>query len=405
MSEAAIRKESALDVAERFFSGIEAGNADQVRACYAPHARIWHNTDGIEQTREQNLAVLTWLFGAVPERHYEVIQRVEVPGGFLQQHVMHGKMQNGKTFAMPACIICRVEDGAITRLDEYLDGKDGEALADAMPKPHETIKTSADVPRAKNVDEAKAQLDEFGISVMEGVLNEDELARVREAVRRGVERDEKHGVQLHGFPFDPDTLNTRIFDLVNKDAVFRELVEHPLALQLVPHVIGSNFLLSNFSGNITAPGSGPMGLHADQGYVPAPWPPYPLAVNIAWAIDDFTVECGATRFVPASHGGMEGPEPGRTDYETVPIECPAGSIFIMDGRVWHETGPNVSKDTTRIGLFAYYVRPFLRPQWNWSLTVPEDVLKEASPLLQAMLGFGDNPTGSLNSLYLKKKTS
>lgn len=50
---------------------------------------------------------------------------------------------------------------------------------------------------------------------------------------------------------------------------------------------------------------------------------------------------------------------------TVPIECSAGSIFVMDGRVWHQTGTNTTADQTRAGLFAYYVRPFIRPQWNW----------------------------------------
>lgn len=398
MSIAAIRNDDVLGLAERFFSSIERGEAEAVYGCYAPQARIWHNTDGIEQTREENLATLGWLFREVPERRYEVVARHPVPGGFLQQHVMHGTLRNGKTFAMPACIICRVEDGRIVRLDEYLDSASVTALVEAASSRTAAL---AAPPRASNAEEAKAQLGAHGITVIEGVLGKDELARVREAVRAGVESDGTKGVQLHGFPFDPDMRNTRLFDLVNKDKVFRQLVEHPLAIELVQHVIGRDFLLSNFSGNITAPGSGPMGLHADQGYVPARWPAYPLAVNVAWAIDDFTVENGATRFVPSSHGATEGPQPGRTDYETVPIECPAGSIFVMDGRVWHETGPNVSKDKTRIGLFAYYVRPFLRPQWNWDRTVPREVLEEASPLLRAMLGFGHNPTGSLDSLYLR----
>ena len=65
--------------------------------------------------------------------------------------------------------------------------------------------------------------------------------------------------------------------------------------------------------------------HADQGYAVPPWPPSPLAVNVAWVLDDYTPEVGATRYVPGSHLLGHGPEPGAT-YETVPIDAPAGSL-------------------------------------------------------------------------------
>src|SRR5262249_50277775 len=61
-----------LEVAERFFGAIERGDIDTVRNCYAPNAVIWHNFDGVEQTRDQNLRTLGWLSKALPKRKYEV---------------------------------------------------------------------------------------------------------------------------------------------------------------------------------------------------------------------------------------------------------------------------------------------------------------------------------------------
>ena len=261
--------------------------------------------------------------------------------------------------------------------------------------------SKAIIARASNVDEAKALLDHDGICVMEDILDGVGLARVRKALFDGVARDEREGVPVRGFPFDPDSHNLRVFDLIGKDSVFAELVEHPIAIELVRHVIGAPFLLSNFSANVTAHGSGAMVMHADQGYVPAPWPPYPMAINVAWALDDFTEANGATRFVPGSHKKDHGPEMADAAM-TAPIECRAGSIFVMDGRVWHQTGVNRSKDQTRAGLFAYYVRPFIRPQWNWYMTMKPEALARMSPLMQEMLGFGSNVTSSLESLYLKR---
>ncbi|HVN27446.1 MAG TPA: phytanoyl-CoA dioxygenase family protein [Candidatus Binataceae bacterium] len=257
------------------------------------------------------------------------------------------------------------------------------------------------VARASDVNEAKALLDRDGICVMEGVLDAVAIARARKALYDGIARDENEGVPVRGFGFDPDARNIRVFDLIGKDPVFTELVEHPIAVEIVRHVIGAPFSLSNFSANVTAPGSGAMVMHADQGYVPAPWPPYPMAVNVAWALDDFTEANGATRFVPGSHRQDHGPDMTDTT-KTMPIECRAGSIFIMDGRVWHQTGVNTTSDQTRAGLFAYYVRPFIRPQWDWSRTITSEHLARMSPLMREMLGFGANVTSSLESLYLKR---
>lgn len=110
----------ALDLAERFFRAVERGDIDQIRAIYAPDARIWHNHDGLEQTVEENLKVLAWMSRQVTDRRYQVQRRVAIPGGFLQQHVLHGQTVNGP-FSMPACIVVEVKEGRISRLEEYLD--------------------------------------------------------------------------------------------------------------------------------------------------------------------------------------------------------------------------------------------------------------------------------------------
>jgi len=110
-----------LELAERFIGAIERGDIDTVRDCYAPNAVIWHNFDGIEQTREQNLRTLGWLVKALPKRKYEISRREMLPDGFFQQHLLTGTTSAGQAFAMPACVICRIANGQITRLDEYLD--------------------------------------------------------------------------------------------------------------------------------------------------------------------------------------------------------------------------------------------------------------------------------------------
>lgn len=251
---------------------------------------------------------------------------------------------------------------------------------------------------ASDLETAKRNLGEHGIAILTDVLNPAEIARVKAAVWRGVEADRQTGVQLTGFArIDPDERNIRLFNLIGKDQVFRELVEHPTARAMAEHLLGPKVRLSNFTANITGPGSGSMGMHADQGYVTAPWPRWPLAVNVGWAVDDFTVENGATRVVPGSGNAEHGPEWGQGSRDAVPLTCPAGSIFVLDGRVWHQTGPNTTQDQRRIGMFAYYVRPFILPQVVWQDHVPPPLRETLTPGLRDLLGFGERATRNLQT--------
>lgn len=117
-----------LDFAERFVGAIQTGDTATVRACYAPDAKLWHNTDGIEQTVDQNMKVLDWFIRTLPDRNYRVVRREALKDGFLQQHVLEATLPDGTKWAMDACVVVRIENGLITRLDEYLDSAQGAAL-------------------------------------------------------------------------------------------------------------------------------------------------------------------------------------------------------------------------------------------------------------------------------------
>jgi ketosteroid isomerase-like protein len=115
------QQNEALAVAERFEAALNTGDADGVRASYSPDARIWHNFDDKYQTVEENIKTMHWLHTRLSEVKYDIQSRIAIPGGFLQQHILRGKLASGKPFALHACAICTVENGCITELKEYLD--------------------------------------------------------------------------------------------------------------------------------------------------------------------------------------------------------------------------------------------------------------------------------------------
>jgi ketosteroid isomerase-like protein len=108
-------------LADRLMRAIETSDLETARACYAPDACVWHNFDGIAQTIDENLKTLRWMDKRLSNRRYEVLSRHVFEGGYVQQHVLHGTLNNGEPFAMPACLVVTVTNGKIARLDEYLD--------------------------------------------------------------------------------------------------------------------------------------------------------------------------------------------------------------------------------------------------------------------------------------------
>ena len=121
-------KQEVLQFAERFVGAIQSGDAVTVRACYAPGAAIWHNIDDVEQTVDQNIRSLDWFVRKLPDRHYRVLRREALEDGFLQQHVLEATLPDGTAWKMAACVVVKMRDGLIVRLDEYLDSAASNAL-------------------------------------------------------------------------------------------------------------------------------------------------------------------------------------------------------------------------------------------------------------------------------------
>lgn len=231
------------------------------------------------------------------------------------------------------------------------------------------------------------QLAADGVAVIEGVLDADEarhaLDRLWAASRMSTER----GVPPHFPNLDPNDASVRVFNLIDLDPVFGELIDHRAATGIVEGLIGRDYIVSNFSANVARPGSQSMVVHSDlAAVVPEPWPT-PLSMNIMWCLTDVTADNGGTLHLPGSHRFTTVEElPTDARSQMVPLEAPAGSIIAMDGRVWHTSGANVTSDADRALLFAYYCVPHLRPQWNFSASLSPTVQAGFSKVMRYRLG-------------------
>jgi ectoine hydroxylase-related dioxygenase (phytanoyl-CoA dioxygenase family) len=228
-----------------------------------------------------------------------------------------------------------------------------------------------------DIDAAKEDLTTLGCCVLEGVLSRAHVEQLAARLDALAERDRAAGTAWYS------NGNQRLFALVNEDDDFRELAQHPVALEMATFLLGPDRLLSSMTANIALPGNLPQALHTDQQYMTEPWP-WPATINVVWMVDAFTRENGATRIIPKTH--RTGVGPFSEDLETGSAVGQAGDLLCIDGRLWHGTGVNTSSSPRR-GIFSYYCAPFLRQQENASRSFPRAISKDLSPQLRQLLGF------------------
>jgi len=227
-----------------------------------------------------------------------------------------------------------------------------------------------------------------GLAIVPDVLTGETLSRTREALYRAADSDRaRRREQRLLLDYEHDTSNQRVANVLSRDPLFEDLAFHPIAIQLLREVVGWPALLSNLSANITGPGGGEMVLHADQLFVPEPWPTRPQGMNIGWCLDDFTEANGATRVVPGSHLEGRMPQGDECSQDGVPVEATAGSIIVFESRLWHKTGNNRTQDETRAGVFAWYSNYIYRSQENWFLSLRPEIRQFASEEMLVLLGY------------------
>lgn len=237
-------------------------------------------------------------------------------------------------------------------------------------------------------------LAEFGLTIVPDALTGAALTDTRDALYRAADSDRARGREVKfSLDYAEDGSNRRVWNVLSRDPLFEDLAFHPLAVDFVKQVLGWPSLLGNLSANITGPGGGEMVLHADQIFVPEPWCSEPQGLNVAWCVDDFTEENGATRFVPGSHKLNRLPLPGEAETATVAMAAPAGSAVVFESRIWHKTGNNRTANQTRAGIFAWYTKPIYRPQENWFLSLRPEVRQFASEDALVLLGYKSEGLG------------
>ena len=250
------------------------------------------------------------------------------------------------------------------------------------------------------LDGIQDDLREHGVAIVPGVLDPDAAADALDRLWAASGESVRRGIPAHIAGLDPNAANVRVFNLIDLDPLFAELIAHPVADAVVSGLLGADYIVSNFTANIARPGSASMVVHSDLAAVaPEPW----LAaqtVNVIWCLTDVHRDNGATLYLPGSHRYTTMADvPADPMAHMVPFEAAAGSIIVMEGRIWHTSGANTTTDEDRALLFGYYTKPFLRPQWNFTAALSPERQAAMSPVLRYRLGLDVTLNMAFNDVF------
>ncbi|HET8929898.1 MAG TPA: phytanoyl-CoA dioxygenase family protein [Acidimicrobiales bacterium] len=232
------------------------------------------------------------------------------------------------------------------------------------------------------VDDIVSGMDAVGCTVVEGFLSASKVAALRSELAPHRARTPSGRNDFEGHS------TRRIYALFAKVRGFDEIATDPRVLGVLDAVLGSSYQLSAPVGIDIGPGEAPQMLHRDDLIYPLTWPHPEVVVNTMWALDDFTVDNGATMVIPGSHARppAEPPDPALA----IPATMPAGSVLFYHGSLWHHGGANRTEGR-RLGVILEYVVSWLRAQENHVLAVPPEVVRTLPERLRELLGYNIHP--------------
>jgi hypothetical protein len=203
-----------------------------------------------------------------------------------------------------------------------------------------------------------------------------------------------------GREFRTEPGSIRLANLVDKGAVFRELIADETILAWVQIVLGQRFKLSSLNARKALGDNGVrQPLHCDMGAVPDAdgyW-----VCNTIWMLDTFHQDNGPTRIVPGTHlsgqtPGHEMKDPCDVHPEEIYLQAPAGSVAIINAHAWHG-GTENRVPNPRTALHAFYVRRDKPQQQYQKKLLSDDTVACLSPEQRELLALDDPENDRLSA--------
>lgn len=119
------------EIARDLFRAFASGDKDTVLRLCSPDLEARQN-DGELIALEPLLEFALAVHGLVENFRYEDAVRAATSTGFVEEHMVRGKLPDDSQLSLPVCVVADVSNGKVTHLREYFDSAAAAGLVAAL---------------------------------------------------------------------------------------------------------------------------------------------------------------------------------------------------------------------------------------------------------------------------------
>jgi len=208
---------------------------------------------------------------------------------------------------------------------------------------------------------AREEIEVLGYTIIPDIIDQEQLELTRDKLDDLYARQEQaYGAKRLVAINDSWTVRAPLL----YDDFFLLYATQPRILQLVTALLGEYFILNLQNAILNNSASHQQtAWHRDIPY--QDWvPSKPMAINVLYAIDDFTLENGATLLLPFSHRLDKLPSWEFFERHKIVAEVTAGSAIVFNSWVVHRAGNNVAGGSRR-AINHLYTTPIVKQQYDF----------------------------------------
>ncbi|CTQ31713.1 phytanoyl-CoA dioxygenase family protein [Jannaschia rubra] len=230
-----------------------------------------------------------------------------------------------------------------------------------------------------------------------GLFAPEDIAEARRTVMEHSDRDAGKVTHFQGVAEAEGALalQRRVWNLLAKGEVFARMAAHPALMDILRRFLGTEFIMGSIAANRILPGGPGQEPHVDYPYwdfhAPETHPvglnaSFPMNAQVSVILDPFTVESGATAYVPGSQRHLRYPTEADDFHAGAErMTGEPGDVALFFGAAWHCAMPNRS-DHDRSAILIQYLPKWVKPMEDMPAALPPDVIEGASPDLRQLLG-------------------
>ena len=230
-----------------------------------------------------------------------------------------------------------------------------------------------------------------GCFIERDVLTPDFVARARAELAAAIEKE----VEYHGNRDYSDFGMVLLCALYG--GVFLDLFDNERLLAPFESVLGQGCIVYAYTSSSMPPEGKNYSrrVHVD---CPRVIPDYVSNMGATILLDDFTVENGATWYLPGSQWNTEPPEEEFFYRNADRVIAPAGSVFFFNARIWHAGGENTTSKW-RHALTINMCRPWMKQRIDIPRALAGIDMSGASDRVRQKLGFLAQVPASYDEYY------